>query len=76
LLREQNKLQQSTIKMPDNDSSLSHMAMEDDGGSSDDSLSSSSEEEEERPPPKRRQHMPKRDVLDPMDPSSYSECPR
>lgn len=78
ILREQNKLQQS-IKMPEADSIMSQFAEQDDDASSDDSLSSTSEEEEEEvqaPPPKRRGHMPKRDALDPMDPSAYSDCPR
>jgi hypothetical protein len=74
VLREQNKLQHS-VRLPETDSSLMHMGVEDEGASSDDSLSTSSDEEE-RPPPKRRGHMPKRDVLDPMDPAAYSECPR
>ncbi|CAB3365576.1 Hypothetical predicted protein [Cloeon dipterum] len=77
VLREQNKLQQS-IKMPDSEPMMMQLDDDDnDDHSSDESLSSSSEEEEQtRPPPKRRGHLPKRDVLDPMDPSAYSECPR
>lgn len=78
ILREQNKLQQS-IKLPEADSIMSQFAEQDDDASSDDSLSSTSEEEEEEvqpPPPKRRGHMPKREALDPMDPSAYSNCPR
>lgn len=80
ILREQNKMQQS-IKLPDSDSIMAQFAEQDDDISSDDSLSSTSEEEEEEeeqqpPPQKRRGHMPKREALDPMDPSSYSNCPR
>jgi hypothetical protein len=80
ILREQNKMQQS-IKLPDSDSIMAQFAEQDDDISSDDSLSSTSEEDEEEeeqqpPPQKRRGHMPKREALDPMDPSSYSNCPR
>jgi polyglutamine-binding protein 1 len=78
ILREQNKLQQA-IKLPDSDSIMAQFAEQDDDISSDDSLSSTSEEEEEEeqpPPRKRRGHMPKREALDPMDPSAYSDCPR
>lgn len=80
ILREQNKLQQA-IKLPDSDAIIAQFAEQDDDISSDDSLSSTSEEEEEeeeQPPPRKKRggHMPKREALDPMDPSAYSNCPR
>ncbi|XP_059481274.1 polyglutamine-binding protein 1 [Neocloeon triangulifer] len=77
VLREQNKFQQ-LIKLPESEPMMTAIEEDDDKEeSSEESFSSSSEEEEPvRPPPKRRGHMPKRDILDPMDPSAYSDCPR